>query len=225
MRYQLFVPLMLVGSVVPAPAQVSLGVRLPGLSIGINQPSFPRLIQVPNQPVYYAPASDSNYFFYDGMYWVYRGDEWYASSWYNGPWDRIDREDVPMYVLRVPVRYYRQPPAYFRGWQGDAPPRWGEHWGHDWEQHRGGWDKWDRHAVPAPARLPVYQRRYLGDRYPHEDEQHEIHRQNYRYQPREPVVLEHYQQRDGENEHHDNGHRDKGEGKGKRGHEKNRDKD
>ena len=42
---------------------------------------------VPGYPVYYAPDIGGNYFFYDGRYWVYQDDNWYSSSWYNGPWD------------------------------------------------------------------------------------------------------------------------------------------
>lgn len=194
MRYRLVVLLMLLCPVTSVPAQVSIGIGLPGVNIGINVPLFPELVSVPGYPVYYAPGLDSNYFFYDGMYWVYQGDDWYASSWYNGPWGRVDREVVPLYVLRVPVRYYRHPPAYFGGWQRDAPPRWGEHWGHDWEQRRSGWDKWDRRAAPAPAALPVYQRNYSGDRYPRMQQQQALQSQNYRYQPKDAVVREHYQQ-------------------------------
>ncbi len=194
MRYRLVVLLMLLCSATAAPAQVSIGIGLPGVSIGINLPLFPELVPVPGYPVYYAPQLDSNYFFYDGMYWVYQGDDWYASSWYNGPWGRVGPEFVPLYVLRIPVRYYRRPPAYFRGWQRDAPPRWGEHWGHDWDQRRSGWDKWDRRSAPAPAPLPTYQRNYAGDRYPRVEQQQALHSQNYRYQPKEPVVREHYQQ-------------------------------
>ena len=70
----------------PAPGQVSFGVSLPGVSIGVNVPIYPELVPVPGYPVYYAPNIDSNYFFYDGMYWLYQNDNWYASSWYNGPW-------------------------------------------------------------------------------------------------------------------------------------------
>jgi hypothetical protein len=177
------------------PPQVSIGIAMPGVSIGINLPSYPRLVPVPGYPVYYDPDLDSNYFFYDGMYWVYMGDNWYASSWYNGPWGLVDPMAVPMYILRVPVRYYRRPPVYFRGWRPDAPPQWGQHWGRDWEQRRGGWDRGDdRGAAPAPAPLPDYQRRYGGDRYPRLDQQNMLHSQNYRYQPRDPVVREHYQQ-------------------------------
>ena len=73
-------------------AQVSIGIGLPGVSIGINLPLYPELVRVPGYPVYYAPRLDSNYFFYDGMYWVYQEDNWYASSWYNGPWGLVDPE-------------------------------------------------------------------------------------------------------------------------------------
>ena len=177
-------------------AQVSIGVSFPNVSIGINLPVYPELVRVPGYPVYYAPRLDANFFFYDSMYWVYQDDNWYASSWYNGPWGLVSPEYVPVFILRIPVRYYRQPPAYFFGWRSEAPPRWGDHWGRDWEQHRRGWDRWDRRAAPAPAPLPAYQRQYSGDRYPQQvEQQHELQKRNYRYQPRDPVVRQHYQER------------------------------
>ncbi|HAN56330.1 MAG TPA: hypothetical protein DCQ77_09155, partial [Betaproteobacteria bacterium] len=165
------------------------------VSIGINLPVYPQLVRVPGYPVYYAPRLQANYFFYDGMYWVYQDDNWYASSWYNGPWGYVDSEVVPLFILRIPVRYYRQPPAYFYGWRPDAPPRWGDHWGPNWEQHRSGWDRWNHRAAPAPAPLPVYQRQYSGNRYPQQvQQQHELQQRNYRYQPRDPVVRQSYQE-------------------------------
>jgi len=194
MRYILLAFCMLFWSVTSATAQVSIGIGLPGVSIGINLPLFPQLVRVPGYPVYYAPRLDSNFFFYDGMYWVYQGDNWYTSSWYNGPWGLVTPEYVPLFVLRIPVRYYRNPPGYFRGWRADAPPRWGEHWGNEWERQRNGWDRWNRQAAPAPAPLPTYQRRYSGDRYPGAEQQHSIQGQNYRYQPRDAVVRQHYQE-------------------------------
>ena len=155
------------------------------LHIGINVSIFPQLERVPGYPVYYAPGLDSNYFFYEGSYWVYQDDGWYSSYWYNGPWEYMDPEFVPLFVLRVPVRYYRRPPVYFRGWQSDAPPRWGDHWGRDWSQRRSGWDRWDRRAAPAPAPLPVYQRQYSGNRYPVASQQRELQSRNYSYHPAE----------------------------------------
>ena len=89
MRALLVVALMLFGVVTSTQAQVSVGIGLPGVSIGINLPVYPQLVRVPGYPVYYAPQMNSNYFFYDGLYWVYQGDNWYASSWYNGPWGLV----------------------------------------------------------------------------------------------------------------------------------------
>jgi hypothetical protein len=185
------------------------------VNIGINLPVYPRLVAVPGYPVYYAPGVNSNYFFYDGLYWVYEGDSWYASSWYNGPWRVVDPFAVPAYVLQVPVRYYRRPPVYFRGWSVNSAPRWGEHWGRDWEVRRGGWN--ERHGRVAIAPLPTYQRQYSGNRYPQAERQAALHGQNYRYQPKDAVVQEHYQQQRAEhNDHgHDNRGGDRHDGRGK----------
>jgi hypothetical protein len=170
-----------------SPAEVSV-------SIGINLPIYPNLVAVPGYPVYYAPQLQANFFFYDGMYWVYQNDNWYTSSWYNGPWWLVNPDQVPVFILRVPVQYYRQPPPYFKGWRSDAPPRWGDHWGHDWEQRRSGWDRWNHSAVPAPAPLPTYQRRYSREHYPQQvQQQQKLQQQQYRYKPRDPVARLHYQ--------------------------------
>ncbi len=83
MRKAITLLCMLIGSLSSASGQVSIGIGLPNVSIGINVPVFPQLVQVPNYPVYYAPQLRSNYFFYDGLYWVYQQDNWYSSSWYN----------------------------------------------------------------------------------------------------------------------------------------------
>jgi len=172
----------------PALAQVSLSFGLPGVSIGLSVPVYPALVRVPGHPVYYDPHSSSNYFFYDGLYWVYQQDTWYSSGWYDGPWQQVGPEYVPVFVLRVPVRYYRRPPSYFGGWQADVAPRWGEHWGRVWEARRSGWNRWDHRGSPAPAPLPSYQRRYAGERYPHAaDQQHQLRAQHYRHEPREAV--------------------------------------
>jgi hypothetical protein len=165
---------------VTAQVGVSLGLSVPGLSIGIDVPSFPRLQRVPGYPVYYDAQSASNYFFYDGLYWVYQNDGWYQSTWYDGPWQLTPEGSVPLFVLRVPVRYYRQPPSYFQGWQANAAPRWGEYWGPAWQREHQGWDRWDRQRMPAVAPLPTYQRRYSGEQYPREPQrQNELHQQQY----------------------------------------------
>lgn len=193
MRQKLIVLCLALCAATSAHAQVSVGIGLPNVSIGINLPVYPDLVRVPGYPVYYAPRMNANFFFYDGMYWVFQDDDWYASSWYNGPWNRVGPDYVPLYILRVPVRYYRQPPRYFRDWQRDAPPRWGDHWGRDWSQHRSGWDRWNHRNAPLPAPLPTYQRHYSGDRYPGADQQHDLRGQHYRYQPKDPVVRQNFE--------------------------------
>jgi hypothetical protein len=194
MRKLLIALPLLFGSGIAAHAQVSLGISAPGISIGINMPTYPRLVRVPGYPVYYAPQSGANYFFYDGLYWVFTNDNWYESNWYNGPWALVQPDFVPLYIWRIPVRYYHRPPSYFGGWRHDAPPRWGEHWGPAWAQRHGGWDRWDRRAVPAPAPLPAYQRQYSGTRYPTSAEQQRtIQSRSYAYQPHDAVAQQHFQ--------------------------------
>jgi hypothetical protein len=172
MRYALLALLSLLG--VPAVANAQL-------SIGITIGAYPHFDTVPGYPVYYATDVASNYFFFDGLYWVYQDDNWYSSSWYDGPWDAVDPIFVPVYLLQVPVRYFRRPPMYFRGWQSDRAPRWGEHWGRDWDQRRSGWDRPRAHLAPAP--LPDYQRQYSGSSYPKGEQQRALRDQNYRYRP------------------------------------------
>ena len=203
----------LMSPVAASAAQVSIAIGTPHVSIGINVPSYPRLVPVPGYPVYYAPGLHANFFFYDGLYWVFHGDNWYASSWYNGPWWFVEPYAVPVYILRVPVRYYRQPPPYFRAWHPNTPPRWGDHWGRDWEHSRGGWDRRDRRDAQAPAPLPSYQRQYSRDHYPRQmEQQREINQERYRYHPRDPVVQKQYQERyerRSQDQQHDRG-RDQG---------------
>lgn len=190
MRYLLMVLCLLFGSVTAAGVQVSAGISLPGITIGINLPRYPQMVLVPGYPVYYAPYLDLNYFFYDGVYWVYVEDDWYVSYWYNGPWYIVYPDYVPVFILRIPVYYYRRPPAYFYGWWLGGPPHWEKRWGRDWERRRGAWRHWDLSATPSPAPLPDYQRDYR-DRYPDESRQIELHKHHYRYHPRDDMVREH----------------------------------
>jgi len=194
MRFTLVVLLMMAAPLGATRAQISFQIGMPSLVIGFRQPHYPTLVAVPGYPVYYDPNANGNYFFYDGMYWVFEGDNWYASDWYNGPWGLVNPHVVPVFLLRVPVAYYRHPPAYFRGWYANSPPRWGEHWGGNWERQRGGWDRWDRRQVPAAAPLPAYQRRYSGDRYPHAEQQRALRYQNYRHEPRDEAVRHAYRE-------------------------------
>jgi hypothetical protein len=119
----------LLGAATPSPAQVNI-------NLGINLPARPQLVAVPTSPVQYAPNVDANYFFYDGEYYVFTNGRWYISRSYNGPWALLEPEFIPMPVLQVPVRYYHRPPAQWRAWHREAPPRWAPAWGRRWEERR-----------------------------------------------------------------------------------------
>lgn len=162
--------------------------------IDINLNLYPELVPVPGYPVYYAPQMNSNYFFYDGLYWVYQDEDWYSSSWYNGPWRTVDRFVVPVFILRIPVRYYRRAPTYFQGWYEDDAPRWDQHWGNEWQSRRQGWDRWDHHTPSTRPPLPLYQRNYTGDRYPQLPQQQALQNKNYHYQPRDPMARQQWQE-------------------------------
>jgi len=183
-----------------------------GVNIGFNLGAYPRLVPVPGYPVYYDPRVNENYFFYDGLYWVYYNDNWYQSGWYNGPWQMVEPVYVPVYVLRVPVRYYRRPPVYFHAWRGDEAPRWNEHWGHAWEERRTDWNQWDHRVHVAKAPLPVYQRQYSGARYPEPQQQQAIRSEKYHYEPHEALTQQHWHQQASSGNHSEQAERDNGRG-------------
>jgi hypothetical protein len=190
MRKAIAVLAILVAAATGAPAfgQVSFGLNTHSVAIGVQLGAYPELVRIPGYPVYYAPNVRTNYFFYDGLYWVFDGTNWYASTWYDGPWDIVAPDEVPLFLLRVPVRYYVAPPVYFRSWSVSGPPRWGEHWGRRWEEHHRNWDRWNRSVVPPPAPLPTYQRSYTGNRYPSLAEQHVLESRSYHYRPHDRVA-------------------------------------
>lgn len=171
------------------------------VSIGINVGSYPALQRIPGYPVYYVPGMRANYFFYDGLYWVYVPDGWYVSPWYDGPWDFVPVDNVPLFVLRVPVRYYGYPPVIFRQWLVDAPPRWDTVWGPDWASRHRQWQHWNRAATPPPAPLPRYQRSYTRANYPDEVRRRELAQQHYSYKPHDAQARQQWQNQVGEAPH------------------------
>lgn len=190
MRKSLIILALAVFTSIPALAYVNV-------SIGINVPVYPDLRRIPGYPVYYAPRLHANYFFYDGLYWVYVPDGWYVSPWYDGPWEPIAIDSVPLFVLRIPLRYYGYPPVTFRHWVMNAPPRWDAVWGEDWARRHHDWQRWNR-VVPAPAPLPSYQQRYTRANYPNDAQRRELLQQHYSYTPRDAQVRQRWQTHVGE---------------------------
>jgi hypothetical protein len=187
MKRLVLILVLLVAPILPASAQQYY-------DIDVDLPSYPEMAPVPDSPVYYAPGVDSNYFFYDGLFWDYAGDNWYSSPWYNGPWVLVEPVYVPTYVLWVPCRFYRRPPAFFSHWSQNRPPRWGEHWGADWQRRHNSVFSANV-GIPVRAPLPTYQRQFNRENYPRGAMQSTLHVQNYGYHPYEPLIRQHYERR------------------------------
>ena len=159
------------------------------VALGVHLSRYPDLVVIPGYPVLYDPRLNANYFFYEGTFWVFEEDDWYRSDWYNGPWLRVERDDVPVFLLRIPVRYYNRAPLYFHPWALEMAPRWSLRWGKGWERRHRGWDRWDQRRAPPPAPPPVYQQQFPRERYPSSPEVRErLRERNYRYRPREPLT-------------------------------------
>ena len=118
-----------------------------------------------------------------------QGRQLVREPWYNGPWAWWMPEFVPVYMLRVPVRYYRSAPGVFL--RAGAPIRHrtgastGAPRGHEHRCRLGPMES--RLGRPRPAPLPVYQRQYSGNDIQIE-EQYVLQSRNYHYQPRDAVV-------------------------------------
>jgi len=188
MRKLLIVLTLMVLTCAPATAQNSISI-----SIGFNVSQYPDLQRIPDYPVYYVPRLQANYFFYDGLYWLYLPQGWYTSPWYDGPWESVSYDNVPLPLLRIPLRYYGSPPVTFRTWRANEPPRWDAVWGQDWARRHEEWRRWDRRAAPAPAPLPSYQRQYTRSNYPDESRRRELVQQHYGYAPRDAQVRQQWQ--------------------------------
>lgn len=65
----------------------------------------PEIIVIPGSPVFVAPHPDVDIFFYDDYWWSPRGDRWYRSREYNGPWREMDHRYIPDYVRGAPRDY------------------------------------------------------------------------------------------------------------------------
>ena len=165
---------------------------------GYAQAGYPTMAVIPDSPVYYAPSASLNLFFYDGVYWSFFDDGWYMSSWYAGPWYPVDPMYIPYYILNIPIRYYVRPPLYFQAWRIDEHPhweeRWHQEWGGHWEEKRRDLQSWHPAPEMRPAPLPHYQQNYNNNYPQHLEEQHTLHQNNYNYQPKEPVVQQHFSQ-------------------------------
>jgi len=96
-------------SAIPSEAQVNVNVNLGPPPVIFAAP--PRVVVVPQTPVYYAPDTSYNVFFYEGRYYSFHNGAWFLATSHAGPWAFVPVERVPRPVVLVPVRYYKIPPG------------------------------------------------------------------------------------------------------------------
>lgn len=127
-----------------------------GVSVNINigpppivLPAPPEMVMVPGSPVFFVPSLDFDVFFYGGYWWSPRGDRWYRSRAYNGPWQTINRRYIPRPVIRVPgdyrAIYEREPRIPYGQWKKERRQRENME-RREWKEGHDGW--------PGPGRGP-----------------------------------------------------------------------
>jgi hypothetical protein len=99
-------------SALPAGAQVSVNVNIGPPPVIFAEP--PRVVVIPRTPVYYAPDTSYNVFFYEGRYYSYHDGGWFLATSHRGPWAFVPVDRVPRPVVMVPARYYKIPPGHAR---------------------------------------------------------------------------------------------------------------
>ena len=99
----------------PAAAQVSVNVNI-GPPPPVIFAAPPRVVAIPQTPVYYAPDTSYNVFVYGGRYFSFHEGNWFIAPSHGGPWAYVPVEQVPPSVVGVPVRYYKIPPGHAKRW-------------------------------------------------------------------------------------------------------------
>lgn len=101
-----------------ASAQVSVSVNV--LPPPLIFPAPPRVVVVPNTPVYYVPDTTYNVFVYEKHYYSFHEGSWFVAQTHGGPWVFVPVERVPRPVVAVPVRYYKVPPGHAKRVEGEG---------------------------------------------------------------------------------------------------------
>ena len=142
----------------PARAEVSVNINIGPPPIVVAEP--PAVVMIPQSQVHFVPDPHIDVFFYGGYWWSPRGERWYRSRAYNGPWGVIEQHRVPRSVLYVPqdyrTRYERERHVPYGQWKKDrarwdrenrkANKRWEKEREEEWKRSQKGHGKGDQHG-------------------------------------------------------------------------------
>ncbi len=91
----------------------NVGVNVGVPPVVISAP--PNFVAPPELGFYVAVGVPYDIFFYGNRYWLCRGNAWFASPYYNGPWVSVGFGNVPYLIRKYPlnrVHYFRD--NYYR---------------------------------------------------------------------------------------------------------------
>jgi hypothetical protein len=175
-------------------AGVSVGLPGVGVNVGVGAPGYsyqgapayayqeapaypyqpveieepPVFVQPPELGFYAAVGVPYDLFFLNNLFYLFSGNAWYASPYYNGPWSSIYYDNLPYALNRYPferIRYYRddyygryQRYGAWDGYRHFRPDRHG--WGRDGYGRTG--YTYSRRNGPGPTygERPSYNRHY-----------------------------------------------------------------
>ena len=84
-------------------AEVNLNINIGAPPVVVAEPAA--VVLIPGSGVHFVADAGPDLFFYAGFWWSPRGDRWYRSQVYNGPWIVVEHRHVPVQVIRVPRDY------------------------------------------------------------------------------------------------------------------------
>lgn len=85
-------------------AEVNLNINIGAPAVVVAEPA--EVVLIPGSAgVYFVADAGPDLFFHAGFWWSPRGDRWYRSQAYNGPWVVVEHRHVPVQVVRVPRDY------------------------------------------------------------------------------------------------------------------------
>lgn len=84
-------------------AEVNLNINIGAPPVVVAEPA--EVVLIPSSGVYFVADAGPDLFFHAGFWWSPRGDRWYRSQVYNGPWVVVEHRHVPVQVVRVPKDY------------------------------------------------------------------------------------------------------------------------
>jgi len=102
----------------PAPVYAYPDTSYPDPYETVVAEAAPVFVLPPELGFYVAVGVPYDLFFYNNSYYIYRGNIWYYSSYYNGPWSRMYHSNIPYVFNRYPferIRHYRD--SYYGRYQ------------------------------------------------------------------------------------------------------------